>query len=434
MRFRTLLEAASVFGACAFAAPLTGQTPAPAVPGPVAVNRPAGADSAGPILTLAEAQSLAQRNNPSYLQTIAARRSAGAATRAAWGQLLPQATAQLIGGYRPGQVFFSGSALGSSSDAVESQWSLGLTYQLSAATLLTPPSPARRNVPPRPMSPAHPPRSRATSQCSMSRSSRTRPGRRCRIRWSPTRGAGDISHGREWPWAARRRSISAGRSRAGPAAGPGAAGAQPGRDREAAPLSAAGRAAAGRRASRWTRLSVAPPAFTLDSVLALARRDNPQVNALRARENAAGVGVHGPTVCTRRRCSSAPGWVATPISTRTRISGRSAQRQSVGEVQLLPVPRHARTSRSGAGPELRRRDADPRAGAADPGRQQTISVQVPRNIPRAALRRRLAPDLRRVLARAAGGAGAGGSGRAHVQRAGAGAAAHGQRHQRVLRL
>ena len=38
--------------------------------------------------------------------------------------------------------------------------------------------------------------------------------------------------------------------------------------------------------------AVAMPAFTLDSVLDLARRANPQVNALRAREHAADVGVH----------------------------------------------------------------------------------------------------------------------------------------------
>jgi outer membrane protein len=37
---------------------------------------------------------------------------------------------------------------------------------------------------------------------------------------------------------------------------------------------------------------VAPPGFTADSVLAIARRDNPQVNALRAREHAASVSVH----------------------------------------------------------------------------------------------------------------------------------------------
>src|SRR5579862_1911715 len=143
MRFRILLSAVSVVAGCAFSAPLVGQSPAPAVAGSgadsVASNHPVGADSAGPILTLQQAQSLAQRNNPSFLQTIAARRSAGANTRAAWGQLLPQATAQLLGGYQQaGQTFFSGSALGSSSDAIESQWSLGLTYQLSAATLLTP--------------------------------------------------------------------------------------------------------------------------------------------------------------------------------------------------------------------------------------------------------------------------------------------------------
>jgi outer membrane protein len=119
---------------CAFAAPLAGQT-APAAPtGPVV-----GPDSLGPVLTLAQAQTLAQRNNPTFLQAIAARRSSGAALRAAYGGLLPQATASLGAGYQQaGQVFFSGSQLGASSDAVQSQWGIGLTYNLNAATLLTP--------------------------------------------------------------------------------------------------------------------------------------------------------------------------------------------------------------------------------------------------------------------------------------------------------
>jgi outer membrane protein len=118
----------------AYAAPLAGQT-APATPHGTVV----GPDSLGPVLTLAQAQSLAQQNNPTFLQSIAARRSSGAALRAAYGGLLPQATASLSGGYQQaGQVFISGSQLGASSDAIQSQWSLGLTYNLNAATLLTP--------------------------------------------------------------------------------------------------------------------------------------------------------------------------------------------------------------------------------------------------------------------------------------------------------
>jgi outer membrane protein len=96
-------------------------------------------DSTGPLLTLADALRLAHLNNPTMLQSLAARRAASAAVRAAYGGLLPQLNAQLIGGYQQGgPIEVSGGFLGASSDAVSSQYGLNLTYQLSASTLLSP--------------------------------------------------------------------------------------------------------------------------------------------------------------------------------------------------------------------------------------------------------------------------------------------------------
>jgi outer membrane protein len=252
-----------------------------------------GPDSAGPVLTLGEAQDLAQRNNPTFLQSIAARRSAGAASRTAWGQLLPQATAQLIGGYQQaGQVFFSGSALGSSSDAVESQWSLGLTYQLSAATLLTP-AVARAN--------------QRAADADVRGASSTLTGnvaaQYVNVLEDQARAAlqdtlvvdataqanlarARVVVGSATPLDQRRAEVALGQQQVQ------ALQAHNQVDIDKLRLFQQ----LGVPQPRGVRLIdayvVAPPGFSIDSVLAIARRDNPQVNALRAREHAASVSVH----------------------------------------------------------------------------------------------------------------------------------------------
>lgn len=104
--------------------------------GPIGAQGP---DSAGPVLTLADAQQIAKHNNPTYLQSIVARRSASASLRAAYGGLLPQANAQFNAQYsQSGSQFFNGSQLGASSNYEDSFWALNLTYTLNANVLFTP--------------------------------------------------------------------------------------------------------------------------------------------------------------------------------------------------------------------------------------------------------------------------------------------------------
>jgi outer membrane protein len=104
--------------------------------GPIGAQGP---DSAGPVLTLADAQQIAKHNNPTYLQSIVARRSASANLRAAYGQFLPQLAANLFANYtQAGTQFANGSALGAQSDYEQSQWQLGLNYTLSASVLISP--------------------------------------------------------------------------------------------------------------------------------------------------------------------------------------------------------------------------------------------------------------------------------------------------------
>ena len=118
-----MIRLSLVFGALALAGPLVAQGP----------------DSAGPVLTLADAQQIAKHNNPVYLQSIVARRTANANLRAAYGQFLPQLGANAQALYsQAGTQISSGSSLGASSNYEQSQWQVGLTYTLSANVFISP--------------------------------------------------------------------------------------------------------------------------------------------------------------------------------------------------------------------------------------------------------------------------------------------------------
>lgn len=96
--------------------------------------------SAGPTLTLDDAIALALKNNPDYLSTRDARRSASAGKRAAYGAFLPSASVALQGLYRQsgGQPINGVTGFEVASDIYQSSYSLNLTYQLNATTFLQP--------------------------------------------------------------------------------------------------------------------------------------------------------------------------------------------------------------------------------------------------------------------------------------------------------
>ena len=83
-------------------------------------------------LTLDEAIQLARRNNPTFLQTVNARRSADAQLRTAYAALLPSVSANLGGRLqKTGQQFFQGVALENNSDVLTSSYGINLNYTLS---------------------------------------------------------------------------------------------------------------------------------------------------------------------------------------------------------------------------------------------------------------------------------------------------------------
>lgn len=99
----------------------------------------AQAQGAGPVLSLDEAIRLALRNNPTYLQTTTTQERAGAALRAARGQLLPSISTGFGSSYREGRPqFFAGQSFGSSSDVISSSADLSAQMQWSKSAFNAP--------------------------------------------------------------------------------------------------------------------------------------------------------------------------------------------------------------------------------------------------------------------------------------------------------
>ncbi|HEY5086402.1 MAG TPA: TolC family protein, partial [Gemmatimonadaceae bacterium] len=106
-------------------AQVTGRTPMP--------------DASPVALTIDQAVALARHNNPDFLSTRNNARNASLELRSAYGALLPQLSANLTGQYQQGgQQFFNGVSLSSNSDVMQSQYSIGLNYKINAATFITP--------------------------------------------------------------------------------------------------------------------------------------------------------------------------------------------------------------------------------------------------------------------------------------------------------
>ena len=92
---------------------------------------------AGPALSLADALSLAGRNNPDLQQVQERRRTARAAQYAAYGNLLPSADASLSGQYQQGgRQIYNGVTLGTNPNTVGSSYYLGVNYTLNAGSLI----------------------------------------------------------------------------------------------------------------------------------------------------------------------------------------------------------------------------------------------------------------------------------------------------------
>jgi outer membrane protein len=92
-----------------------------------------------PVLPLDEAISLALKHNPDHLTTVDARRAVSAQKRAAYGAFLPRFDANLQGVYQQaGSQPINGVNFSVNSDIYQSFYGLSLTYNLTAATFVNP--------------------------------------------------------------------------------------------------------------------------------------------------------------------------------------------------------------------------------------------------------------------------------------------------------
>jgi outer membrane protein len=94
----------------------------------------------GPELSLEEAMKIATKNNPDHLQIVEARRTAVAKRRSAYGALLPRADAQLQGLYlsQGNTLSSNGFTFGNGSNSEQSSYFVGLTYNIGTTTFLNP--------------------------------------------------------------------------------------------------------------------------------------------------------------------------------------------------------------------------------------------------------------------------------------------------------
>lgn len=91
-----------------------------------------GARPAAPTLTLDEALLLARRNNPIYLQSLNGRTRANAQVRSAYGAFIPSLSSSLTGGFREGRPQnFGGVSFGAASSLLNTNYSLSAQLDLS---------------------------------------------------------------------------------------------------------------------------------------------------------------------------------------------------------------------------------------------------------------------------------------------------------------
>jgi len=268
--------------------------------------------SAPETLTLDEAISLARQNNPGYLTTANERKSADAQVRQAYGALLPSSNAQFYSGYQQGgDIFVNGGSLAVGSDQLQSQYYLGLNYRLNAGTLVQPRAARANRVAADAdiTGAAETLRSNVTQQyitvlradANAALQDTLVQVQRANLELAKAR----VAVGADNILAVRRAEVTLGQA-------------------EVAALTAHNTAAVERvklfqqigvqppnNVQLTTTFAVATPSFGLDSVLDLARRQNPALYALRERERAAGWSVRVAQSSYTPTLSLSTGWSGT---------------------------------------------------------------------------------------------------------------------------
>lgn len=103
---------------------------------PTPASAQASSPTSGNVLTLSDALTLARRNNPVLANSVNARRTAAANVRAANGAFMPNVNTSFGGGYREGrQTFFQGQGFGSTNDQLSTDAAASASLNLSLGAL-----------------------------------------------------------------------------------------------------------------------------------------------------------------------------------------------------------------------------------------------------------------------------------------------------------
>jgi outer membrane protein len=285
-------------------------------------------------LTLDDAIAMARQNNPAYLQTTNERRTADAQVRLAYGSLLPSSNAQFYSAYQQGgPVFVQGVSIpGGASDQLQSQYFLGINYRVNAGTLVQPRA-ARAN---RVAADADITGASETLRSTVEQQYITALGAEATAALNDTLvqvqqanlelAKARVAVGADNILAVRRAEVALGQAQVAALTAHNTAevekvrlfqqiGVQP-------PDSV----------RLTTTFAVAKPNFSLDSVLDLARRQNPAVQALREREKAAGWNVRVAQSAYTPTLSLSTGWSGTSFQyTNSDFPVQQAIRQNAAQ-------------------------------------------------------------------------------------------------------
>lgn len=263
-------------------------------------------------LTLDEAIAMARQNNPTYLQTTNERRTADAQVRLAYGSLLPSSNAQFYSAYQQGgDIFVQGGSIAVGSDQLQSQYYLGLNYRINAGTLVQPRA-ARAN---RVAADADITGAAETLRSTVEQQYITA------LRAEATAALNDtlvqvqqanlelakarVAVGADNILAVRRAEVALGQAQVAALTAHNSA------EVEKVKLFQQMGLQPPDSVTLTTTFAVAKPSFSLDSVLDLAHRRNPAVQALRERERAAGWNVRVAQSAYTPTLSLSTGWSGT---------------------------------------------------------------------------------------------------------------------------
>ena len=265
-----------------------------ALVGTVAQAQAPAVSSTPATLTLEEAISIARRNNPGYLQTANDRDVAAMNVRSAYASLLPSLNSRLSASYdKAGTQFLGGASIAASADTRAMSYFFGANYQVNTGILLSPKlARANREATDADITgAAETLRSAVTQQYILVLANQANAELQDTL-VATARGQLELAKARVAVGAAsildtRRAEVALGQADVAALTAKNALQVEKLRLYQTLGISPP----TSGDIALTTQFTIQTPTFSLDSLLDIARRQNPSLNALRARERASAVNV-----------------------------------------------------------------------------------------------------------------------------------------------